>query len=60
MYGTFKDWYKSSYTSNCTASKTEFRDYFEKFYKGRFTVNRVSGLRYVTDEDEDIVVVVGK
>lgn len=57
MYGTFKEWYKLSYASyNCPSSKTEFKEYFEKFYKNRFHVNRVNGIRYLTEEDDDIIV----
>jgi P4 family phage/plasmid primase-like protien len=57
LYGTFKDWYKVSYASyNCPSSKTEIKEYFEKYYKNRFHVNRVLGIRYLTEEDEDIIV----
>jgi P4 family phage/plasmid primase-like protien len=57
LYGTFKEWYKVSYASyNCPSSKGEIKEYFEKYYKQRFHVNRVNGIRYVTEEDEDIIV----
>ena len=61
MYGTFKEWYKMSYASyNCPSSKNEFREYFEKYYKHRFQVNRVSGIRYMTEEDDDIVIMLNQ
>jgi P4 family phage/plasmid primase-like protien len=51
MYGAFKDWHKTSYTNACTATRNEFKDYMEKYYKQRFVVNRVDGIRYITEED---------
>ena len=55
MYGAFKDWHKTTYTSACTSNRNEFKDYFEKCYKVRFTMGRVNGVRYSTEEDSDVL-----
>ena len=61
MYAEFKEWYKSSYSTNYNIPpRTELRDYFEKYYKGRFHVNRVSGVRYRKDEDDEILILLTK
>ena len=57
MYGAFKDWHKITYTTACTSSRNDFKEYLEKYYKGRFSVNRIMGVRYKTEEDDEIVVV---
>jgi P4 family phage/plasmid primase-like protien len=52
LYGSFKDWHKTSYTSACTASRPEFKEYFERCYKLRFQGNKINGIRYLTEEDQ--------
>ena len=60
MYGAFKDWHKTTYTNHCVASRNEFKDYLEKCYKARFSVNRVLGIRYSTEEDDELLIVLDK
>jgi len=57
MYSEFKEWYRSSYSNLCNISKPEFKDYFEKCYKQRYRTNRVMGVRYVREEDDDVVII---
>ena len=52
MYGSFKEWHKTSYTVPCTATRNDFKEYMEKYYKAKFRINRVSGIRYITEEDQ--------
>jgi len=57
IYSEFKEWYKSSYSTLYNMpSKTELKEYMEKYYKNRFRVNRVIGIRYHTEEDDEILV----
>lgn len=51
MFGTFRDWYKSSFASSATHTKQEMKDYLEKYYRHRYLVNSVAGIRYMMDED---------
>jgi phage/plasmid-associated DNA primase len=57
IYSEFKEWYKSSYSTLYNMpSKTELKEYMEKYYKNRFRVNRVIGIRYHTEDDDEILV----
>ena len=55
MYGTLKEWHKMTYTNACAASRDDFKDYLEKYFKGRFTPGRVNGVRYSVEEDSDLL-----
>jgi len=53
MYGSFREWFKNSFSYNHNSSKQDFKDYLGKHYKDRFHVNRVAGIRYLSEEDEE-------
>jgi P4 family phage/plasmid primase-like protien len=53
MYGSFREWFKNSFSYNHNSSKQDFKDYLSKHYKERFHVNRVAGIRYLSEEDEE-------
>lgn len=53
MFGTYREWYKSSFCSNTQHNRQDLKDYMEKYYRHRYQVNRVDGVRYVADEDRD-------
>ena len=56
MFGAFKDWHKTIYNNVCTSNRNEFKEYFEKCYKSRCVAGRVNGVRYSTDEDNELVI----
>jgi P4 family phage/plasmid primase-like protien len=53
MFGSFRDWYKSSFSTANTNSKQEFKEYMEKYYKNRYKTTKVTGIRYLVEEDQE-------
>lgn len=53
MYSSFREWFKNCFSYNHNSSKQDFKEYLAKHYKDRFHVNRVSGIRYSSEEDEE-------
>ena len=52
LFGTFKEWYKSCFSYNTNNNKQDLKDYLDKYYRHRYLVNRVDGIRYVLEEDD--------